>query len=65
MTKLEALTTIIADAIKELGSVPSGHLYAQVMAHMNLQTYQVIIDTLKGAKLVTVKNHLIEWVGPK
>ena len=29
----------IADAIRDFGRVPSGHLYARVMAHMSFETY--------------------------
>jgi hypothetical protein len=54
-----------ADAIRELGSVPSGHLYANVIGHMDLPTYERIIETLKRAGLVAEKNHLLTWVGPK
>ena len=54
----------IADAIKELGSVPSGHLYAQVMSKMDVQSYNRIIDILKGAGLVKEDGqHLLTWVG--
>lgn len=55
----------VADAIKELGSVPSGHLYARLMGHMNLQSYQQIIDTLVKAQLVKSDNHMLTWIGPK
>ena len=56
----------IGDAIKELGSTPSGHLYAQLMGHMDLQAYQGIIDVLKGAGLVKEDGfHMLTWIGPK
>jgi len=63
-----AIRTIaaVAETIRELGSVPSGHLYAQLMpTGMTLQTYQFIIDKLKGAGLIDEKNHLISWVLPE
>ena len=53
----------VADAIKELGSVPSGHLYARLMGVMNLDQYQAIINVLIKAKMVKVQNHLITWIG--
>jgi len=53
----------IAEAVRDLGEVPSGHLYAQVMGHMDLQTYERIVTTLVNAKLVTSTNHLLKWVG--
>lgn len=58
------VTKAIGDLIQEVGSVPDGELYARCMGVMNLATYNSIIDTLVGAKLVTRKNHLLTWVGP-
>lgn len=57
-------TVAIAEAIRELGEVPSGHLYAQLMTRMDLRTYQRIIETLKGAGLVSETAHLLRWTGP-
>lgn len=54
----------LGDTIRALGSVPSGHLYAQVMGHMSLDSYQGCITLLKQAELVEEKNHLLTWVGP-
>lgn len=53
----------VADALKELGSVPSGEFYARLCGKFNLQTYTKIIDTLKRAGLIKVEGHLITWVG--
>jgi|HubBroStandDraft_2_1064218.scaffolds.fasta_scaffold4199101_1 hypothetical protein len=55
----------IRDAIKELGEVPSGHLYglAAAPAGMSLENYQQIIDLLKQTGKVTESNHLLKWVG--
>ena len=53
----------IADAIRELRSVPSGHLYAQVMARLAFPEYEKVIGILKGAGLVRESNdHLLTWV---
>jgi hypothetical protein len=54
---------VVADAIKELGSVPSGHLYAGLMGHMDLRTYNAVIKFLTEEGLVTQSNHLLTWVG--
>lgn len=54
----------VAETIQELGSVPSGHLYAQLMGVMSLADYQAIIDSLERSKLILIKNHLITWIGP-
>lgn len=58
-------TGAIAEAIRELGEIPSGHLYAQVMSRMTLPTYEAIIDRLIGAELVSRQNHLLKWIGPQ
>lgn len=55
----------VAEAIRELRSVPSGHLYAQLMGRMDFETYTKIIDRLKGAGLVAEnKSNLLTWIGP-
>ena len=54
----------IANTIRELREVPSGHLYAQLMGHLSLEQYQAIIDSLERAKLIKIENHLITWIGP-
>ena len=51
----------VADTIKELGSVPSGHLYAQLMGHLTLDQYNQIIGVLKNTGLVSESNHLLTW----
>lgn len=54
----------MAEAIRELKSIPSGHLYAVVMEQMNLQQFQVIISILKRAGLVSEANDVLTWIGP-
>jgi len=34
----------VSETIRDLGRVPSGHLYAQLMGRMSLETYNLIID---------------------
>lgn len=59
-------TRAVADAIKALGEVPSGHLYAHLMGKLDLAAYTRIIDILKSAKLVSEDGfHLLRWIGPK
>ena len=58
-------TLAVSDAIRELGSVPSGHLYARLMEYLSIEVYQRIIDLLVEAKVVTNKGHLLTWVGQK
>ena len=53
----------VADAIRELGEVPSGHLYAHLMSKVSLEQYEQVIGILKQAGLITESNHLLTWVG--
>lgn len=54
----------LADAIRDLGEVPSGTLYGHVMQHMTLDGYHYLLRTLVGAGLVRVDaSHVIHWVG--
>jgi hypothetical protein len=52
----------VAVAIKQVGSVPSGELYARLMTHLDLMTFNRVIDTLKDAGLVIEDNHRLTWV---
>jgi hypothetical protein len=57
---------MVADAVRDVGSIPSGHLYAQVMNTLRLDQYNQIIGILKGAGLVAEdRAHMLRWVGPK
>ena len=60
------LVMALVEAIRELGSVPSGHLYARVMGHLTLEQYTQIVETLKQAGLVREeRSHLLRWIGPE
>jgi hypothetical protein len=59
-----SIVAAVAEAIRELGSIRSGHLYARLMGHVDVATYTKIIGTLKNAGLVAEKNDLLTWVGP-
>ncbi len=60
------ITMAVSEAIRELGQVPSGHLYARLMDTLSPQGYESIINTLKGAGVVAEDaSHLLRWVGPK
>lgn len=61
---LEIVTTI-AECIRELGSVPNGHLYALVTPYMSLDQYNKVLATLKGANLIEETNHVLTWTGPQ
>lgn len=50
--------------IKELGSVPAGHLYARMMGHMSLEQFNTCIDRLVSSGLVKREtSHLLTWTG--
>ena len=56
----------VAETIKELGSVPSGHLYARLMGHMSLETYEGIIGVLVREGMVRQEpSHLLVWMCDK
>lgn len=54
----------VAEAIRSLKSVPSGHLYARLMGSMTLDDYQAVIGVLKRTGLVSESAHLLTWTGP-
>jgi hypothetical protein len=55
----------VGDCIRELRTVPSGHLYARLMGNLSLEDYQSVIATLVRAGLVREHaSHLLEWIGP-
>lgn len=60
-----AVAGTIGKAIRELGQVPSGVLYAQVCGVMSYTAYQGAVGLLKHAGVVTEQNHLLTWVGPQ
>jgi hypothetical protein len=59
------VVSALAEAIRDLGQVPSGHLYASVMGMMNLSQFQEAIGILIKAGLVEDRHHLLVWVGRK
>lgn len=60
-----SIIRIVADAIRDLGEVPSGHLYARLMPTFSLAQYESVIGLLKRAGLVEEKNYLLVWKGAK
>jgi hypothetical protein len=51
----------VYDTIKESGDngIPSGHLYSALTGHMDLETYQRIIDILKRTGKVSESGYLL------
>ena len=65
LTRAQAITAIVADAIRELGEVPSGELYAHLMGVLNIEQYNGIIAVLKQSGLVSESRHMLTWNGKK
>lgn len=54
---------VLAEAIKSLGEVPSGTLYANVMPYMSLDTYNFLIKQIEAAGFISTDGHLLKWIG--
>ncbi len=55
----------VADAIRDLKTVPAGHLYAAMMGKgFTLGDFNAIIGTLTRARLITNRGHVLTWIGP-
>ena len=52
----------VAEAIKSLGSVPSGHLYERVTGFLSLDQYNQIIGILKKQGLIKEMNYELKWI---
>ena len=55
---------VMAEAIRELGEIPSGHLYAMTMGSFeSVQAFEAAVRVLKGAGLVSEEGHVLRWSG--
>ena len=65
--KIEAqvqLVRAIAEAIRELKEVPSGHLYARIAGKVSSETYEKVLSTLRRAELISIApSGLLTWTG--
>lgn len=60
-----AVVQAVAETLQQVGQMPSGHLYTQVMHVVSLEQYTAMIDMLKRTGLVEEQaNHLLIWKGP-
>jgi hypothetical protein len=55
----------IGDAVRELGRVPSGNLYAAVMNTISLPAYERMIQTMVAAGLIREQGDLLVRVDVK
>jgi hypothetical protein len=55
----------LGEAIREAGpqGIPSGHLYAAVMAKVDLESYQRAIGALTKGGLVGAEGQMLVWKG--
>lgn len=61
VTAAIAIARVIANAIKELGQIPNGHLYAQVMGSIGYENYMACIAMLKRSGVIREENNLLIW----
>lgn len=62
------IAAALADAIRELGTVPAGELYANSLMGMGVsaEDFNRLIDVMVQAKMVKRdSHHLLTWIGPK
>lgn len=57
---LKALAAL-AEAIRELKTVPSGHLYTQVMGYLDINAYESAIRTLCNAGVIRKSGDMLHW----
>lgn len=61
-----AVVGAVTDVIRDMGTVPSGSIYAHVMGYVSLAQYEQIIEGLVQTKLVRRgPDYLLTWIGPK
>jgi len=65
LAAVAGLIAAVAETIRELDSVPSGYLYAQLMGHMSFESYEAVIGWLVRSGVVRREtSHLLVWTGP-
>ncbi len=57
------LVSAVADAIRELGTVPSGQLYARLTDVMDIRCFEQVVALLVKAGLIErLPNNILRWV---
>jgi hypothetical protein len=54
----------VADTIREVKSVPSGHLYAGLMGVMSLSQFEQVVGILTRGGMISNSGHVLTWIGP-
>ena len=52
----QAVKKIIHETVKDLGGIPSGHLYAHVRGMMSLDVYNTMLSELKAEGKLSEEN---------
>jgi hypothetical protein len=60
--KVQEVVDAIAETIKEFKEIPSGHLYANLMGYMDLNTYQTLIKYMELKDWIKIEYNLITWI---
>lgn len=56
----KALEDVIVNATEREGGIPSGHLFAMVMEHLDIETYSKFIDLLvKSGRVKRAQSHML------
>ena len=61
---IREIVSLMCEVVKAAGphGIPSGHLYAQLLGHMNIATYTKLIEIMVQAGNITITNHVIRYV---
>ena len=62
-SEIEVLLAV-CEAIRVAGEIPSGTLYAMLIGVVTIEAFETCLAILKGSGLVSVKGHVVRWVGP-
>jgi len=60
---IDDLASILEEAIKELNSVPEGHLYARLMSYFDLGNFLNLLGYLQQHNKIKISNNLITYTG--
>jgi len=52
---------IMAETIREFGSIPSGHLYAQMMGKVTIDGFESAVRTLCGSTVIRKAGDVLHW----
>ena len=61
---LSELGKLLTYKVRELGSIPKGHLYASVMSLMSKREFDCLLTCMKSTGFVKDSNHVLTWTGP-